>query len=120
MSEKANIAVDFDGVIHQYISGWMGEDVIPDPPVEGMIDWLNEIAAYYDVIIFTTRAKSSEGREAVHDWLVKNGCKVMPWITHEKPPALLYLDDRGWQFDGTPPTLEQIKEFRPWNKKGGD
>ena len=36
------ICVDFDGVIHSYTSGWKGIDVIPDDPVPGAIEWLEE------------------------------------------------------------------------------
>ncbi len=34
-----------------------------------------------------------------------------------KPSALLYIDDRGHCFDGSFPTVETIRGFRPWNKK---
>lgn len=36
-----------------------------------------------------------------------------------KPPALIYLDDRAYRFEGpgTFPTKEQIHAARPWNKR---
>jgi hypothetical protein len=37
-----------------------------------------------------------------------------PWF---KPPALITIDDRALTFDGTWPTAETIRAFRPWNKK---
>ena len=40
---KPTLCVDFDGVIHSYISGWKGADVIPDPPVPGAIEALYRI-----------------------------------------------------------------------------
>ena len=30
-NRKPILCLDFDGVIHSYISGWKGADVIPDP-----------------------------------------------------------------------------------------
>lgn len=38
---KKIIAVDFDGVLHSYISGWKGARNIPDPPTPGAIRWLS-------------------------------------------------------------------------------
>jgi len=34
-----------------------------------------------------------------------------------KPPALVTLDDRAIQFKGDFPDLDEIEEFKPWNKK---
>jgi hypothetical protein len=34
-----------------------------------------------------------------------------------KPKATLYIDDRGWQFNGTFPTLDEIEVFLPWNRR---
>ena len=33
MKYQPNVVLDFDGVIHSYVSGWQGVDVVPDPPV---------------------------------------------------------------------------------------
>jgi hypothetical protein len=35
-------------------------------------------------------------------------------VTDTKPEADVYLDDRGWRFSGTFPSVDQIEEFRPW------
>ena len=37
------LCLDFDGVIHSFKSGWKGATNIPDPPVEGAIDWLRSL-----------------------------------------------------------------------------
>ncbi len=31
--ERYTVAVDFDGVLHAYISPWVNAHTIPDPPV---------------------------------------------------------------------------------------
>lgn len=121
--------MDFDGVIHQYVTPWIAPDVIPDPPVEGAIEWLNEMRRHFDVFVMTTRARPQpvEGRDGLFDgcyairtWLAFHGLPNADEIlvTHEKLPALAYIDDRGWRFEGpgTFPTAEQIHRARPWNK----
>ena len=42
MKNKLNIVLDFDGVIHSYTSGWTSAANIPDPPVQGAIEWMSE------------------------------------------------------------------------------
>lgn len=43
--QRYTLAVDFDGVLHQYTTPWSNAATIPDPPVDGAIAWLNETAA---------------------------------------------------------------------------
>ena len=114
------ICCDFDGVLHSYISRWTRADVIPDPPTPGAIEWLNMIAAdgHYTVVIQSTRANESAGQSAIRNWLLKYGYdRAMDVkITGDKPPALLYIDDRALLFTGNNfPSLRKIAEFRPWN-----
>lgn len=113
------VAVDFDGVIHSYTSPWVGSDVITDPPVEGAIEWLNQVTQYFTVVIHTTRGKTTEGIEAVKSYLLEHGYRVERdaiEVTAIKPPALVYIDDRAWRFEGRFPTRDEIHQARPWNK----
>lgn len=113
--DRKTVAVDFDGVIHSYTSGWLGADVIPDPPVPGAIEFLNELAQNYTVCIFTTRAAHEGGREAIMRYLLEYGFTgEFAEITHEKGPAIFYLDDRAWRFRGIFPTMNQIRRAYPW------
>lgn len=116
--KRYTIAVDFDGVIHRYDSPWVDAVTIPDPPVPGAIEWLNRIADDFDIVIFTTRGKTQEGRNAVGAYLRTHGCELSYPITAEKPPALVYLDDRAMRFDGTHfPSADEIHAAHPWNKQ---
>ena len=54
------LALDFDGVLHSYTSGWQGADVISDPPVPGAIEFLMEAVEHFEV----TFARHAE--DAVH------------------------------------------------------
>ena len=118
--ERYTIAVDFDGVLHSYSSPWVDEHTIPDPPVPGAIPWLAEMHKKFEVVIFTTRGRTIEGQQAVHQWLIGHG--LAPEIALDltvdwkKPPALVYLDDRAMRFEGTFPTADAIHAARPWNK----
>ena len=116
--ERYTVAVDFDGVLHSYTSPWIDAETIPDPPVSGAIEWLRDVAQKFNVVIFTTRGKTPEGQRAVRHWLHENGWEtgMNAVVTAEKVPALIYIDDRGWRFEGTFPTAAEIHAARPWNK----
>ena len=119
---KQTIVFDFDGVIHSYSSGWKGEANIPDPPVPGIEKALKEIhEAGYEIAIVSTRCASTEGEMAIIEWLDMYGLtRYIDKVCKEKPPAIVYIDDRAICFDGHPENLLcKIRTFTPWNKKGG-
>ena len=157
------ICLDFDGVIHEYSSGWKGSRIITDPPVNGAIDFLlGLIAEGYEPAIYSSRSHALGGRRAMKQWLVKKaaahfragndvasatrqgpldswfGAGYMPgmepaeveaveagcWLVRQirwpkhKPPALLYIDDRGYRFEGEIPNVSALQQWlTPWNKK---
>lgn len=124
---KQTIAVDFDGVLHSYISPWTKPDEIHDPPVPGAIEWLHQMVQQFDVMIFSTRAETWRGERAIEEWLKRYASSIY-WegvgcvgieevrITYKKEPAIIYIDDRGWRFEGTFPEATLILSLRPWNK----
>ena len=141
MRTKPTLCLDFDGVIHSYSSGWKGANVIPDPPVDGAIDALMGYLDHFVVCIHTSRFNAeNEGKglspspmTAVAEWLER--CGVPPALIvrnadsepfgltlgcvnlcRTKPPALVTIDDRAVTFDGTFPSADEIRAFRPWNK----
>ena len=114
---KYTIAVDFDGVLHSYTSPWVDYHVIPDAPVEGAIQWLTRMRPWFKVVIFTTRGRTEAGRAAVAAWLNEHGYPAKETdVTSQKPTALIYIDDRGYRFDGTFPDAQMIHKLKPWNK----
>lgn len=114
---KQTVVFDFDGVIHSYTSGWQGPTVIADPPVPGIKEAIADIrAAGYEVVIVSTRCATTEGHGAIRAWLIDHGIEVDA-VKMEKPPAIVYIDDRAICFDGKPESLlEKIQTFKPWNK----
>jgi hypothetical protein len=125
---KPILCLDFDGVLHSYTSGWKGADVIPDPPVPGAIDFLREVVKHFRVAIFSSRSNQDGGQRAMREWLGfyqvehrLSGSEDLSWVAAiewptEKPAAFLTIDDRAITFNGTWPTIEAIKSFKPWNK----
>lgn len=114
-----SICVDFDRVIHQYTTPWSHASIISDPPVAGAFEWLTEMVDHYIVNIFSSRSDHPEGVEAMQEWFKTHGLSplvlcYLRFPTH-KPPAVLYIDDRAYRFEGTFPTVKQIAEFEPWH-----
>lgn len=133
-TERKSIAVDFDGVLHQWDGEWRGHHVIPGKPIHGAIDWLHELMQTYDVFIFTTRAQTFRGRFFIRIWLRKHTAqnKWDDWynskgptrglrhvrVTDRKRRALVYIDDRAFRFTGNNfPSINRIRGLRPWWKE---
>jgi hypothetical protein len=131
---KPILCVDFDGVIHSYASGWSAADKISDPPVAGAMDFLMRAARDFNVNIYSSRSHQPGGIAAMRtwtvDWLMKDlGWKYdratdfvygeLKWPEH-KPSARVTLDDRAIPFEGTWPSIKELLEFQPWNKRNPD
>jgi hypothetical protein len=120
---KPIILVDFDGVIHSYTSGWQGVTTITDPPVDGAIEWLNEMieSDIFQVSIFSTRNFQEGGVGTMIDYLLENGLTTDNLLKltfpTEKTGAFLIIDDRAMTFEGVFPTQCDILNFKPWYKK---
>jgi hypothetical protein len=119
---KKTVAVDFDGVINSYKSGWKGP-AETDELVIGAAHALRELFELgHKIIVFSTRANTPEGEETIRDYIMEvtetpeiyNSIEV----TDRKPVADVYIDDRAIPFTGDwKETLEQIKNFEPWTKR---
>lgn len=130
---KPILCIDFDGVLHSYSSGWKGPRNIPDPPVEGAIEWLESLLGCPDyfgiaprykdfkVCIYSSRSRYLFGKRTIKKWLVRHGLDInyleLISFPTRKPPAFLQIDDRAITFTGTFPSVEEMKSFKPWNKR---
>lgn len=117
---KKRVLIDFDGVLHSYISGWIG-GMIPDDPIPGAITWLRQLIRHPDIepVIWTSRVHNSpHAPMQVRNWLYQSGLTPSEaeeiTITSEKLPSHLLIDDRGFQFVGMFPSLQEILNFKPW------
>lgn len=120
------LCIDFDGVINSYKSGWKGEEHIPDPPTEGVFEFLYSAVQDFEVHIFSSRSKTEGGIQAMKKYLTEWNQRLAPPHTElglivnlvhwpkEKPPAHVLLDDRAITFEGVFPSMETLKAFRPW------
>lgn len=120
------IAIDFDGVLADYIKGYQGKDVFgaPIPGADNATKVLKENG--WRIIIYTTRPNT----EALRHWLKENnitydyinenpdqpeeskGCKLI---------ADIYLDDRAISFRGQWKwVVGDIASFSPWSKAEED
>jgi hypothetical protein len=123
-NRKPILCLDFDGVCHSYTSGWKGAAVIPDPPVEGMWEFLEAAIDPFEVHIFSSRTNQDGGRDAMFQWFLKwastdrqQGIAASLIFPKEKPPALVGLDDRVLTFAGKWPDVETLRNFKPWNAR---
>jgi len=114
---KPTVVFDFDGVIHQYRCGWLGDAIIPDPPVPGIKGLIKDLRRDHEVVVVSTRCCSDEGKLAVVRYLRVNGIEV-DRVTAEKPPAVCYIDDRAICFRGnTEGIADKVRSFKSWVEK---
>jgi hypothetical protein len=132
---KPILCVDFDGVIHSYVSGWKGEAVVADPPVKGALAWLWKATEFWDVQIYSSRSKSADGVMVMMSWLMQHAAAEFGpqhplcgdadeagyplKFPLQKPSAFLTIDDRAICFEGDWSELDpaDLLNFKPWNKR---
>lgn len=121
------VAVDFDGVIHDYSKGWQDGSIYGEP-LPGAFDALRGLMEDYAVFIFTSRSKYQ-----VADWLEGRGFAVKiddgsfydhdNWdgrfwdeqgillVTNSKLGASCYVDDRGIRFEDWEQALADVRRL---------
>lgn len=113
------IAVDFDGVIHDYRK-WLGPCEINGVPYPGAIEWLRRLLMdeRVEVVIHTARAQHPDAAGAIRLWLVCQGLErsLAEWlqVTASKVAAHVYCDDRGLRFEEQYPDVENLLALSPW------
>lgn len=143
MRDKPILCVDFDGVIHKYVSGWQGIDVISDPPVDGAFDFLKAALEFFEISIYSSRSKEKLGRDAMMMWFIEKGWteeivtsadiamkyplrdRIGKGISRPehlkfpgtKPSAFLTIDDRCRLFKGEFPKPEDLLNFQTWTQR---
>lgn len=133
---KPIICIDFDGVIHSYERGWQ-DGLIYGTALPGFFDWAEGAKGHFRLVVYSSRSKTHDGREAMWNWMADQICKWFDSYDYspqhpdlrmtdfdfvsEKPPAFLTIDDRGLRFEGdwSAPELapETLLAFKPWNMR---
>lgn len=126
-SRKQILCLDFDGVIHSYVTPGYNAKFVPDPPVEGAIPFIVEAVKDFEVDVFSSRSNEPGGIAAMQGWLEFHMTKELgrevasavfkqiKW-PQKKPPAFLTIDDRALTFDGNWPSVKSLIDFKPWNR----
>ena len=119
---RRNVSIDFDGVIHAYTTPWTVATEIHDDPVDGAFAFIREcIDNGYGVHIHTARANDATVERAMVEWFHRHGLEFYYIdrlnISPLKKGAVIYIDDRGWRFEGVFPTLHLIEQLKQWNKE---
>ena len=94
--KRRTIAIDFDGVIHNYSQGFKGLYNAYDEPTEGTRDALEALKdADYRLIIVSSRPVTP-----IREWLTKyDMSKYFDDVTNTKHPAKYYIDDHALRFE---------------------
>jgi hypothetical protein len=105
-AEVNNLAIDFDGVIHDASKGFF-DGTCYGEPLPGSLSAIRDLSEKYRIVIFTAKAKPNRplvngktGTELVSEWLDHHGVlQYIAEITSEKPRAILYIDDNAYRFE---------------------
>lgn len=107
---RETVAIDFDNTLYQPSAGDSMFRLF-GKPMPGAVEFVRRLLQEeFQVVIFTLRAGNYESSLAASEWLLGNGFPVLN-ITNVKPPAAMYLDDKGWRFTGSfdEPLAELLK-----------
>ena len=113
--DNNNLAIDFDGVIHNFNKGFH-DGTCYGEPLQGSLDAIRGLSQKYNIIIYTAKAKPDRplvngktGIQLVEEWLKKhNVLQYVDYVTAEKPRAILYIDDNGYRHTNWENTLNFI------------
>ena len=117
-NEANNLAIDFDGVIHNMDKGFYDGTCYGDP-LPGALQALEQLSKKYNIIIYTAKAKPNRplvngktGTKLVEEWLEKyNVMQYVDYVTAEKPRAILYIDDNGYRHTDWGSTLNFLTQY---------
>lgn len=117
------VCIDVDNTINKY-PGWRNEgyDVVDGEPIPGAKEAIKQLRnGGCIVLVHSTRCGYSGGTVAITEYLNRYNIRV-DGICSNKPPADVYIDDKGMTFDGVwdADFVNAIMNFKPWNDLCGN
>jgi len=114
--DKKNISIDFDGVIHDWSKGWH-DGTCYGEPIKGALEAIKLLSKKYQIIVFTAKCRPDRppingktGKQLVIEWLKKYDLLDYIFeVTHEKPRAMIYIDDKGYRFQSWNNTIKYLE-----------
>lgn len=104
-----SIAIDFDGVLANYIPGMASRDEQGLPIKDARTALIQIKQDGYDIIIWTSRPITKNLKQWFKDYDIPYDYIIT------KPDCHLFVDDRAINFNGNwNETLQEIKQFREW------
>tara|TARA_B100000073_G_scaffold334304_1_gene326705 strand:- start:1057 stop:2091 length:1035 start_codon:yes stop_codon:yes gene_type:complete len=105
--DENNLAIDFDGVLHNFDKGYY-DGTCYGEPIDGALLAIQSLSLKYNIIIYSSKCLPDRpkvngltGRELIIGWLQKYDIlKYVKDITHLKPRAKYYIDDKAIEFKG--------------------
>ena len=117
---KKTIVFDFDGVIHTEYKGWKDGSIYGNIDIN-LIEYIKLLMKDYYIVISSNRPAiqivehlNKLNLGIIFEVFKKDLNKNMYWnkddvvgVTNEKAVGILYVDDRGYRYNG----LENLKKF---------
>ena len=118
------IVFDFDGVIHKGYSGWKDGTIYGEIDIE-LIDYMKELMKDYYVVISSNRPAKQIVEHLNNmelgvkfELFEKDMNNNMYWnktdiigVTNEKAVGILYIDDRGYRYNGLTDLADNLKQL---------
>ncbi len=100
--EKEILAIDFDGVIHDYKNPTKGRRM--GAPIEGAKEAIIKLSRQYKIVVYGVGGGTPK---FIEDWLKYFG---IPYdeVTNIKPNAKYYIDDKAIRFIDWKQALQEI------------
>lgn len=120
---RKTISIDFDGVIclHDNPRYWIAPSVINGRANPEALRFMHAaLEAGFDIVVHSCRFYDLGAPQEVKHWIIAQaelelgpvtanylGWRIQYSLT--KPTALIYIDDRGYRYEGRFPHLEDLK-----------
>lgn len=122
---KKTIVFDFDGVIHKGYSGWKDGSIYGDIDYE-LLWYIKELMKNYYVVISSNRParqivqfmNNDVNNPLDFEVFEKDMQGNMYWnkdnvvgVTNEKAVGIIYIDDRGYRYDGLQDLINNLNKY---------